>query len=70
MNKIREWFKRELIPLVVILAALFCGAAIFSAYVAVVNLTAGRIALDTGVKFQTMEGFGMSAALSCRRAIS
>ena len=62
MNKIREWFKRALRPFCVIFAVLFCGAAVFSVYAAVVNLTAVKITLDSNVKFQTVEGFGMSAA--------
>ena len=62
MNKFKLWLKRARLPLVIILSVLFLGAAIFSTCLAVVNLTAVKISIDSSVRFQTMEGFGMSAA--------
>ena len=58
----KRFLKKAVKPFLIILSVLFLGAAIFSTYVAVVNLTAVKITLDAGVKYQTMEGFGMSAA--------
>ena len=62
MDKFKKWLKKARLPLIIILSIMFLGAAIFSTYVAVVNLTAVKISLDSGVRFQTVEGFGMSAA--------
>lgn len=62
MSKVKGFFKRAWRPLVIVLSVLFLGAAIFSTYLAVVNLTAVKLKLDAGVRYQTMEGFGMSGA--------
>ena len=62
MNRFKLWLKRAARPLIIIFSVIFAGAAVFSTYLAVVNLAAVKITLDSTVKFQTMEGFGMSAA--------
>ena len=62
MNMLKAFFKRAVRPLIIIFALLFLGAAIFSTYLAVVNFSAVKITFDAGVKYQTMEGFGMSGA--------
>ena len=62
MSKVKGFFKRAWRPIVIIFSELFLGAVIFSTYLAVVNLTAVKLKLDSSVKYQTMEGFGMSAA--------
>ena len=62
MSKLKSVFKKAVRPLIIVIAVLFSGAAIFSTYFAVVSFASVKIVLDRDVKYQTMEGFGMSAA--------
>ena len=57
-----KFFKKTARALIIILSVLILGSAIFSTYLAVVNFSAVEISIDAGVKYQTMEGFGMSGA--------
>ena len=62
MSKLKKWQKRLVLSLIIIFGLIFLGAVILSTYVAVVNLTPVKIRIDAGVKYQKMEGFGMSGA--------